>query len=57
MAVLRRHPPPKEAVLKHTIGIMNAFGIDINVGSAGEMGASIARASDSPIKVERKNYA
>jgi len=50
LSVLRRHPPPKAAMLQQTIATMAALGIDIAVGSAGEMGASIAKMDYSPIK-------
>ena len=39
----RRHPPPKAAVLQQTLTLMQALGVDIAVGSAKEMGQSIAR--------------
>lgn len=43
LALLRRHPPPKKAMMSQTLAQMKTLGVDINGESAGALGASIAK--------------
>jgi len=50
LSVLRKHSPPKSTVLQQSIATMRTLGVDIASGTAAEMGQTLVRLKQSPLK-------